>query len=309
MINHSVQRDIEKWISLLNEEDSFSNSLAFLKQMLEQEFEFSLHSFESLCSLLKNQKENYIDVFESISSFHEKYSISLPSDLIDEILATLSSDKKQSLPKSIESFLKIVSLLSEDQSQKAIQIFSSISLITEQLITLFWKLIKQNQDESSLIPIWKTLFTNYSDLISKFLFQYYFLSNKVQKFLQICSNNIKAIGILKTLLIMIKNIQCLHVWKFRSLFYLDSDFIQIQFKDENITSIIASKHCFLISIFHQLQNWYSKKISFSGDPNQILISDQIIEAQFEDEFQPYQNHIDFSIFKNLPDFFPKMMRI
>jgi hypothetical protein len=62
--------------------------------------------------------------------------------------------------------MKAVSLLSEEQSQKAIQIFSKISPINEDLISLCCELMKQIKDESLLISIWKNLFSNYSTFFS-----------------------------------------------------------------------------------------------------------------------------------------------
>jgi hypothetical protein len=193
MNNLSGKIDVDRWISLLEEKESFSDSLIFIKQLLRQGFLFSLNSFETICSILKTKNDQIIDGFELISLFYEKFSFILPSGLMDEILATLFSNSNQSLEKLIQPFMKIVSLLSEQQVQNAIQILSHITIINDELISLFWKLGKQIQNELSLLPIWKMVSTDTSFLISKFLCQFYLQNNLVEIFLNRCLTNLKSI--------------------------------------------------------------------------------------------------------------------
>jgi hypothetical protein len=79
---------------------------------------------------------------------------------------------------------------------------------------------------------------------------------------------------------MIQNIQCSNAFQFRSIFALDSEFIQIQFTGENIEPMYVIKKDYLISIIQQIQTHHSKTIHYKGDPFQTITSNQIIKIRF-----------------------------
>jgi hypothetical protein len=98
---------------------------------------------------------------------------------------------------------------------------------------------------------------------------------------------------------MIKNVQCFNISEFKSAFSLDSDFIQLQFRGENIESLHILKNVYSFSIIQHVQAFYYKEVHYEENPFQKIKSNQIIEIKFGEDRQYHRSQIDFSIFKNI----------
>jgi hypothetical protein len=222
----------------------------------------------------------------------------VPSFLLDKIFNALSDKTIQDLSNYIQPFHRITLSLSEEQTKKSFEIFVGFSIASKELIELFWKLAYNIQQESSLLPVWNHLLSNESELVSEFLCQYYLQKNDIQTFLNHCSRHFKSIGILKALLLMIKNVQCLNTYNFHSTFYLDSDFVQIQFNDKKTEPIFVVRDVFLLSVIQEIRNRFLIIIQ-DFDPFHIFSHNEIISVTFGKTYKHNSIQPDFSIFKNL----------
>jgi hypothetical protein len=118
---------------------------------------------------LETKEDHVIDVLELISLFSEKFQFIIPSDFLDKKLESLFSLNIQCFSTLIMIFQKIALLLSEEQVQIAIQLFSKSSIINQDLINFFWTISDKIHDELTLCPVWKMLSFTDSVLLSEFL--------------------------------------------------------------------------------------------------------------------------------------------
>jgi hypothetical protein len=108
----------------------------------------------------------------------------------------------------------------------------------------------------------------------------------------------KSVEILKELLLMIKNVQCLNVHHFHSIFYLDSDFVQVQFKGTKIKPQFVVRCVYLLSVIREIQNNYSS-FNQDFDPFKIIFDDEILTLNIGKKIQSKQISLDFSMFQNI----------